>query len=179
MNTTISTHTTALEAHIVRGRLKTEGVPAFVVFENHIWANWSLSVALGGVRVQVPPSYVEKAGQIITDITTGKYQAVLEEETDFSAPLHCAYCNSVTTVQVNWPWKLALLAIFLLGIPIPYTQHLMKCERCSRTWVASEQRGYPLSVPAIFILVLGAIVFVIFSFWCEWCKLHCEQPICI
>lgn len=68
MNRTISIYTTAIEAHIVKSRLEFEGIPAFVVFEHHVWADWSLSLALGGVRVQVPFSFVKEATQVIKKI---------------------------------------------------------------------------------------------------------------
>jgi len=177
MNITVSTHTTAIEAHIIRGRLEAEGVPAFVAFEHHVWAKWSLSVALGGVRVQVPPSCVEKAGQVLDYINTGKYQVELEEEVAFSVPAYCPSCSSVTTEPIKWPWKLALLAIFLVTIPVPYSQHLMKCTACSHTWVESKQRAYPFYITVFSVLILWAILFVIFVLWNHWCKFHCEQPI--
>jgi hypothetical protein len=179
MNITISTSTTAIEAHIIRGRLEAEGIPAFVAFEHHVWAKWWLSHALGGVCVQVPPAYVNDANQIITNINNGKYLAELEDEIPFSEPTLCPFCNSDSTAQVDWPWRLALLSIILLSLPIPYTQHLTKCTFCSYTWTASEQRGYPLYIPAISILVLSAILYLLFALWCQWCKLNCEQLLCI
>ena len=179
MNVTVSTYTNAIEAHITRGRLEVEGVPAFVAFEHHIWMRWTLSVALGGVLVQVPPSYVDKAAEIITNINTGKYESALEEEIASSDPINCPCCSSERTVRVNWPWKAALLAMFLLAIPIPYTQHLMKCETCSHTWVASEQRGYSLSVRFLSFVAVIAIVSVLIAIWCYWCSLYCELPICV
>jgi hypothetical protein len=50
MIVTVCTHT-AIEAYIVRGRLLAEGIPALVAFDQHVWANWSIPVALRGVRV--------------------------------------------------------------------------------------------------------------------------------
>lgn len=179
MNRTVSTHTTAVEAHIVRGRLEIEGVPAFVAFEHHIWTNWSISVALGGVRVQVPFRYFEKAAQVIENINSGKYESELEKEFSQSEPISCPRCNSKFSTLVNWPWKLSLVTVFMFSVPIPYTQHLMMCGVCSHTWVASEQRGYPLYVPIFAVLVISLLMFVGYALWCPWCKLHCEQLICL
>ena len=54
---TIASFTSPLEAHMARGRLEAEGIPAFIAHENHIWAEWFLSNALGGVKVQVLKQY--------------------------------------------------------------------------------------------------------------------------
>jgi ribosomal protein S27AE len=176
---TVSTHTTAIEAHIVRGRLECEGIPAFVAFEHHIWAKWSLSVALGGVRVQVPFSYLKEAVQVVENINSGKYKIELEEEIICSDSISCPKCGSEVSYPLNWSGKLALVVIFLFLVPLPYTHHLMKCGKCSHTWVASEQRGYPLYVQYSVILILSTLMFVGYALWCDWCKLHCEQPLCI
>lgn len=176
MNTTISTSTTPIEAHIIRGRLEAEDIPAFVAFEHHIWAKWWISNALGGVRVQVPSSYVNDAHKIITNINNGVYLAELRDEVEFSEPTPCPFCNNDSILRVNWPWKLALLSIIIFSLPIPYTQHLYKCSSCSSTWVATEKRGYPLYIPAISILALSAVLFFLLTLWYQWCKLNCELP---
>ena len=57
---TVATFTDPLEAHIVRGRLEAEHIECFVMHEHHIWANWFLSTALGGVKLQVRPEDVRR-----------------------------------------------------------------------------------------------------------------------
>ena len=49
-----------MEAHIFRLRLEAEGIFAVVAHEHHVWANWPYAMALGGVKVQVPPSELEE-----------------------------------------------------------------------------------------------------------------------
>jgi hypothetical protein len=176
---TVSTHTTAIEAHIVRGRLECEGIPAFVAFEHHIWAKWSLSVALGGVRVQVPFSYLKEAIQVVENINCNKYKIELEEEISSSDAISCPKCGSEATYPLNWSWKVALVVIFLFSVPLPYTHQHMKCGKCSHAWVASEQREYPFYVQSIVVMFLFTLIFVGYALWCNWCKLHCEQPICL
>ncbi len=178
MNTTVSTHLTAIEAHIIRGRLEAEGVPAFVLYEHHIWMTWTLSVALGGVRVQVPALCFEKATEILTNIKTGKYQSELDEVMASSEPVQCPTCGSVKTELVDWPWKMALLAMFLFSLPVPYTQHLMKCETCAHTWIAQEQRGDPLSARILTFFALGILLVFVIALWCHLCSLYCEMPVC-
>ena len=175
---TVSTYTTAIEAHVVRGRLECEGIPAFVTFEQHIWAQWSLSVALGGVRVQVPRSHYEEAARVLDSIKSGGYVSDLEREIPPEAFPCCPKCQSKDCVPVSWSAKLALLSVFLFAIPIPYTQHLMRCGTCSRVWSASEQRGYPLYVSFFTVVMIWMLIAVGYALWCHWCRIHCVQLIC-
>ena len=175
---TVSTHTTAIEAHIVRGRLEYEGIPAFVAFEHHIWAKWTLSVALGGVRVQVPGPYLNEAVRVIENINSGKYKIELEEEITPTDSIRCPKCAAQDSYPLNWPGKLALLVVFLFVVPLPYTHNLVRCGQCSHTWVASEQRCYPLRVQFSVLLTVGILMFAVYAVWCDWCKLHCERPLC-
>ncbi len=177
---TVSTHTTGIEAHIVRCRLEHEGIPVFVAFEHHVWAEWPLSVALGGVRVQVPNSYYESAQTIVNNIIAGKYESELNtDELQPNLPT-CPYCTSGAVEEVSWPWKVALLLLFMLNMPMPYTKHKKKCALCCNTWIAHEQRSYPIYVIFIVLIIIVAIFFVMSEAWCHWCRLHCENPyVCV
>ncbi len=62
---TVESFSDPLEAHIAKGRLEAEGIQAFVANEHHIWANWMMSHALGGVRVQVASENIDVAKRII------------------------------------------------------------------------------------------------------------------
>ena len=53
------------EAHIAAGRLGSEGIPVFLHGINHATANWLITTALGGIRLQVPENAVEDAKQIL------------------------------------------------------------------------------------------------------------------
>jgi hypothetical protein len=179
MNVTVSTHTTAIEAHIVRGRLEAEGIPAFVLFEHHIWAKWTLSVALGGVRVQVPTLYVEKAAEVLNYIDSGGYQIGVEGGVDNSISECCPSCNAVTAKQVSWSWKLAFLAVFLVSVPVPYFYSIEKCTVCSYACREPKQRAYPFYLKVFCVFVLWIMLVVIFVLWNHWCKFYCEQPVWI
>ena len=176
MISTVSTHTTAIEAHIVRCRLEYEGIPAFVAFEHHIWAMWSRSVALGGVRVQVPSSCLKAAQTIVGNISNGEYESELNTDELKPQLCTCPSCDSEETESINWPWKTALLILFTLSIPLPYTRHLNKCIACSHIWIAHKQRGYPLYVILIILLFFVASLMAASEMWCHWCRLHCENP---
>lgn len=59
--TTIATFSKPEEAHLLRMRLESVGIPAYVQDENLIQADWFHSNAIGGVRVQVADQDVPEA----------------------------------------------------------------------------------------------------------------------
>lgn len=173
---TVSTHTTGIEAHIFRCRLAHEGIPAFVAFEHHIWAMWSYSILLGGVRVQVPEVHLDAAKSIVRKIHAGEYEAELNTDELTPALATCPNCSSEKVQAINWPWKLSLVVLFLFVIPLPFTKHMSKCKSCSHKWIAHEQRGCPLSAFFFTMLAIAIALMLVYEVWGYWCKLHCKYP---
>ena len=62
---------TAAEAYILRNRLELEGIPATVTDDNMAQTVWSIPV--GGVRVLVPESDIQRAREIVRAIESGDY----------------------------------------------------------------------------------------------------------
>jgi hypothetical protein len=62
---------TPAEAHMLRGRLELEGIPATVTDDN--MAQILSPLLIGGVRVLVPESYLERAQAIAQAIKRGDY----------------------------------------------------------------------------------------------------------
>lgn len=176
MPVTLITFTNQLEAHIVLGRLQAEGIPAYIAFEHHIAVEWWLSLALGGVRIQVPKGYYESALNILEAINNGKYENTLLEEFGLSDPVVCPSCSSKNTASIAWLWKLAIFLGFLTMLHVPYTRHLFKCGSCSAKWIASEQRAYPLYVLVFSVFLIEFVLFALYKIWIIWCKLHCDIP---
>ncbi|MCI0683892.1 MAG: DUF2007 domain-containing protein [Gemmataceae bacterium] len=53
------------QAHAIRVRLESEGIPVFLFDEFTISMDWLLSNAIGGVKVQVPEPYLERARNVL------------------------------------------------------------------------------------------------------------------
>ncbi len=62
---TIGSYTTAIEANLVKSLLEAFGIQAVLADHHSINANWSLSHALGGVKVRVLESDAEAARELI------------------------------------------------------------------------------------------------------------------
>jgi len=71
---------TVEEAHMLQSRLEIEGVPAVIADANMVQVYPLLSVAVGGVRVLVPDSYLERAREIAAAVSRGDY--ALDDKTD-------------------------------------------------------------------------------------------------
>ena len=176
---TAATYTNPIEAHIVRGRLECEGIVAFVSHEHHIWAKWSLSQALGGVKVQVASSNMERASSVISDINSGKFiESVMESGLE-EDHINCHRCQSNQVSSLSWPWKLSLVSLFFLLIPLPYTTKLVKCDACKFTWINNQDRPYPLiSLSIVLIAVyIGIWLLVTGAFYL--CKVNQLSNVCI
>jgi hypothetical protein len=179
MLVTIATFTNPIEAHIVRGRLECEEILAFVSHEHHIWAKWSLSQALGGVKIQVAPPLAEQASQIISDINAGVFTLVSEVDESESEDVHCPNCNATSIIWRAWSWKFSLLVLFFLHIPIPYSTCLLKCKKCGSRWTDRDIRPYPLVSMGIVFIVVSAVFWAIVISAYSFCKLHNLNNLCI
>ena len=70
------------EAHILKARLEADGIRAYLLGEQHVQTDWTVSIALGGVRLQVRRRDAEAARNILAALERGDYE--LPEE-DFRA----------------------------------------------------------------------------------------------
>ncbi len=61
------------EAQIIVGRLETEGIPAFIADLRLVQTNWLWTLALGGVRLQVPGELAPQALEVIAALRAGHY----------------------------------------------------------------------------------------------------------
>lgn len=127
------------EAHIIRALLESAGLTATVADDHHVTANYPLSTALGGVRVQVPHESVEEARELVAAYASGELQRELEAQLG-EAPEACPECGAHgVTGQVPVSAKLLAVAVFVLGsATFPSRDTLRKCDSCGHTWSAAE-----------------------------------------
>lgn len=135
MLTAIARYFDPWEAHILRARLEAEGVPASVTGDQHIIANWPLSVALGGAALQVPGEYLEQAQEIIAAYHAGTFeQDLLAEhpEAKESCPT-CGATDVTRTVPLSQQ-ALTVTTFLLASAPFPTSASHMQCRACSHRW---------------------------------------------
>ena len=171
-NSIVSVHTIAMDAHIIKGRLEAEGIPAYLTDDQYITMDWMFSQALGGVKVRVPYVYRERAIAVLNNNQSGDFD--LSKATDLDLPefeqelledskIHCPECNSIQVGPFDWFWKLSLLVLFTYHTPIAFSKQYYKCRKCMHMFRLKKSRHSKLlRVTAVLASVLLAMI-VIFS----------------
>ena len=129
---TVETYTNPVEAHISKGLLESEGIPASLGSEHHVWSSWHFSQALGGVRLQVPAAYVNHAQDVLAKQRRGDFQLALEEEQNLEST-RCENCGSTDLRYTHSPWSMLLLLVITLGISgliFPPRINHTRCNSC-------------------------------------------------
>jgi Putative prokaryotic signal transducing protein len=160
----IAAYENAIEAHLARMRLEHEGIPAFVIHEHHVWANWLMSNVLQGVKVYVHRNDANEAREIVRAHDRGEY--ALPDE----APASCPRCGGADVMRKRMSWKGALLCANLAYIPLPFRWATLKCRRCKLEWDLPDTSTVPANVIAItaaamLLAVFAAILFASHLIW--------------
>ncbi len=140
---TIATFSHPLEAHIIKGRLETEGIWSFVADENTAVANWLYSNAIGGVKLQVREEDVESAQATLAD-GPGEIdweeegeeseEREVNEEDEENEPEQCPRCASYRIRYEKFAKRPFFLSWLLLGFPIPFLMRKWVCQNCGYNW---------------------------------------------
>jgi hypothetical protein len=135
MLTTIKTFRDPWEAHLFRMRLEADNIPAFVVNDEHVWMKWTISTALGGVRVQVPDFFVEPAGVVLARCASGACRAELAEMFGDIDELVCPRCGSRDIRRRPFLSEFIFgIAIIVLGVAVKFETKACTCRNCGKRW---------------------------------------------
>jgi hypothetical protein len=126
---TVKTVDTAIEAHILKSRLRNEGIISFIFDENIISLNPLYNIIVGGIKLKVPKSDVARAQEIINEIDT----TLLTDEND--EVINCPICKSASLYHGFKSMKgvfgvlSAILSILLTIFPV-YFKTVYRCKDC-------------------------------------------------
>ena len=120
----VDRYVNAIDAHIVRGRLEAEGIPAVVGNEHLVTQNWLWSQAVGGVIIRVPEEMLPEARRIIAALDNGEFATPPDQAAD-----SCDKCGAAL-VHTDWTRKISLASTFFLGIPLPFWRRSYHCPNC-------------------------------------------------
>lgn len=144
----IASYTNAIEAHLARLRLEEEGVPAFVFNEHHVWAQWDMSQALGGVAVYVPAELGARAMAVIAAHDAGAF-ALAQTETMPACPA----CGHGEIERKRISWKAAMLTAHFAAFPLYFRPATLCCRRCRHAWDLPLTRTYSFAAIGLAALV--------------------------
>jgi tetratricopeptide (TPR) repeat protein len=120
------------EAHIARGRLETEGIPAFIANDEIVSINWLFSSAVGWVRLCVRETDARRAIEILQ----AKPDPPPTDEALYDSPADplCPMCGSAEVVYETYNLRRVYTAILLLKFPIPFRKERWICRTCGASW---------------------------------------------
>ncbi len=144
---TVATFNLAHQAHLVKGKLESEGIPCIITDEHTITMNWFYSYALGGIKVKVLEINYQKALRILKDDFSEELKDV--DVNDDSEPasnyicdindLHesevaCPYCHSLDIILTCQEYPKTLLNKLTLGVIKPKPIKRYHCIICLNNW---------------------------------------------
>ena len=129
---TVATFPEAIEAHIYRNRLETEGIPCVIADENVVSNQPWHSIAYGGVKLRVRAQDQEKALALINEMRHGP-QADETEDDEYSSPPTCPICESKRIKQKSNTGTWSLIKSVLFVFPVE-TQKKFICLNCGYRW---------------------------------------------
>jgi hypothetical protein len=117
------------EAYIARASLESAGIPVVLADEHTINTDWLYSNALGGVKLLVDA----ERESIARAILAADYSAAVDEECGVEAP-RCSACGSLACTPHTTGKRSAFVMIVLLGFPLLFFRHGLKCDDCGEFW---------------------------------------------
>jgi hypothetical protein len=161
--TTVDWFTEFWKAHLFRMRLEAEGIPAFVIHEYHTNLDWTISLSLGGTKVQVPTELYEEANEIRIHCNQGQFRKVLEDSVGDLDENHCPNCGS-TDCETGMSMRLLLAAILstCLVEMFPPRATIYDCNNCLQTWkipLRVSMHAASLAVVIFLTISIGAVLF--------------------
>lgn len=120
-----SYHHDITAAHLVKGRIESSGIPAFIPEEHQARFRIPVHTAIRTVRVQVPREYYDAARDALGDIRQGIHTELAAE------PERCTHCRS-TNLVTHRSFALDLLAFITLGLSeiLPACRYRITCCSC-------------------------------------------------
>jgi predicted RNA-binding Zn-ribbon protein involved in translation (DUF1610 family) len=126
------------EAYVGRSLLESAGIPAWIADENLVRMDWFYSNLVGGMRLQVDESEESAAREILEQGSPG---TISYGEAETYVQPTCPKCGSAEiTLGSGTERGRSLVALYVLGIPVPPREAAWHCEACGAQWVdAAEQ----------------------------------------
>jgi len=127
----VESYLNLLDAHVARGLLESEGIPARLHSEHHVSALWPLAGALGGVRLQVAEHRAAEARDVLARLARGEFEQALAEESGVPVS-RCPACGSTDLRYTRGSGStILLLATFgLSSIIFPPRIDGRQCNTC-------------------------------------------------
>lgn len=139
---TVGRYRDMAEAFVARAVLEQAGIECFLRDENTVRMDWTLSNAIGGMRLQVATKDEAAADEVLSQPMPAEFEIDSGEE--FVQPV-CPTCGS-TDVIANDPDRKLMAASMLIRLPIPHwrpSKEEWRCMSCGCVWADDEELDEP------------------------------------
>ena len=142
---TLKTFETPIEAHILKSKLESEDIEAFVFDEHSVGVNQFLSNTIGGVKVKIKSSDSERATLILKEIEHTNYTY------DNENVVVCPKCGSNEFYSNYKSMKggkglLSLLSSVAFWVHPIYYKTVYKCKKCNEDLLFIKKSDNSLSL---------------------------------
>ncbi|NOR54258.1 MAG: DUF2007 domain-containing protein [Candidatus Aminicenantes bacterium] len=125
---TIATFSRVMEAHLSKARLESGGIECFLADEYIVIMNWLYSDAVGGVKLRVKASDVQRAVEILR-------QEPASTDSGFAKDgFCCPKCHSSDVYYEKYWRRAVFISWILLTVPFPFLKRRWKCRECGYQW---------------------------------------------
>ncbi|TXK37996.1 DUF2007 domain-containing protein [Pontibacter qinzhouensis] len=138
---TIATFNQPTEAHILKGRLESEGIPCYLGDEHIVGAHPFYSVAVGGVKLQVAEQHEAEARHLVELVQSGRGHLDPDDDIELAPFMQehepqtcCPICDSEHVQEENYSKTVFSFVYLLLGFPPPFFKRKYKCSACGYAW---------------------------------------------
>lgn len=126
---TIATVEKAIDAHLIKSRLESEGLFVFLKDEHTVGMLLHYILLLGGIKIQVPELHAKKAVEILAEIENTPFLTEQDEV------LKCPSCSSHNLMDKyktygGWRGILTYLSMLFLAVYPFYYKEKYRCKDC-------------------------------------------------
>lgn len=130
---TIATFDNSVDAYLNKSKLEANGIQTFIEDEFIVTMDWFYSNAIGGIKLKVKEKEADTAKRIISSEPKDIFLAQETGNDDWKAT-QCPNCKSYSVKYEKYSRRFALLAMFICGLPLLYTNEIWSCFACKAKW---------------------------------------------
>ena len=128
---TLRAYRDPLDADLAKARLDSAGIPAFVFDQHLVGIYWLYSRAIGGVKVKVEASDLERATQILDEDLSAELEEELGSEAEETEL--CPACGSDEIFRSRVQRNAAAISL-LTSLPFVGWRRAWICSACRHFW---------------------------------------------
>lgn len=127
---TVASFRDLAEAEMARVTVDAEGIRCYLADAEVIRLDWTLSMALGGIKLRVPAADRERALERLHRTSTAQELRLVGDDTSEES---CPACGG-TAVTVEERGRRFSLVATLLGLPLLFRATATRCGACGHRW---------------------------------------------